>query len=221
MIQEFKDKTPNELNSMVNQYKPLIEKIVNQQWNSMTPRQQETLEKDDIRGYALEGFARALNDYDDKRSKMTFKQYVAFTMKNNCLTGINEDSRTIKVSFYNQGKLKDKNQSTILTTSIERIIPNSDDDTAQDHFSFLGIDNENEIENPIDVLVDYVKRRFDSKTNDMFLSFYGLDGRKDEKGKDIAARYNVSSASVSLRIKNVIDDIKENKQIKESLMSLL
>jgi len=203
-----------EMTQLVNKYKPLIEKITYQQWNNMTQRQKEVFGPDDIRSYALEGFALAINNYDPSRSKMTFMQYAAFSMRNNCLTYINEDSRTIKISLYNQQKLKESGQSTIITTSIENIIPSTDDEVESDRFAFLGFNEHFEDGgNPIDRLVDDIKDNFDEDTCNMFFGFYGLDGHEDEKGIDIAKKYHVSNATVTIRIKKVISYIQKNEDL--------
>lgn len=219
LAQELQTKTVEEL---LVQYDPLIEKIVWQQWRSLTDRQREVLERADIKSYAYEGFLYAIHSYDVNRSKMDFSQYAAFAIKNKCMDGINEDSRTIQISYYNQQKLKDSGFSTILTTSLEKIIPNTDSEVNSDRYSFLGAeDNFQHGGHPLAQLVEAIKEKFDPSTADMFISYYGLSDKDEEKGIDIAKRYNVSNATVTTRIQKVLAYIHTDGELMESLSTLL
>ena len=219
LAQELQTKTIEEL---LVQYTPLIEKISRQQWDGLTDRQREVLEYQDIRSYAMEGFILAVRSYDVNKSSMDFCQYAAFGIKNSCLNNINEDSRTIKISYYYQQKLKDQGFSTIMTTSLQNVIPNADQEVDSDRYSFLGReDNALEGGHPLVQLVDAIQEHFDKDTANIFIDFYGLGTKEDVKGIDLASQYGVSNATITARIQKVIKWIRKDKELMESLSTLL
>lgn len=219
LAQELQAKTEEEL---LNQYNNLIEKIAYQQWNGLSDRQREVLEYQDIRSYAQEGFLNAIRSYDASKSNMDFCQYAAFGIKNACMNNINEDSRTIKISYYYQQKLKDGGFSTILTTSLSNIIPNADSDVDTDRYSFLGReDNDLNGGHPLVQLVSAINEHFDKDTASIFIDYYGLGDKEDVKGMDLAKKYSVSNATITYKIKKVIDWVRKDKELMESLSGLL
>ena len=219
LAQELQTKTIEEL---LEQYNPLIEKITNQQWSGLTDRQREILEYQDVKSYALEGFIMAVRSYDVNKSSMDFCQYAAFGIKNACMNNINEDSRTIKISYYYQQKLKEQGYSTIMTTSLNKIIPNTDSDVDSDRYAFLGReDNDLNGGHPLIQLVNAIKENFDKDTATIFIDYYGLGDKDDVKGIDLAKKYAVSNATITSRLKKVIDWIRKDKELMESLSQLL
>ena len=66
-----------EKNQLVLQYEPLINKLVNQFFKNVQ------CSWDDLKSYAYEGFALAIQKYDSSCSTMNFTQYAAFAIRNN------------------------------------------------------------------------------------------------------------------------------------------
>ena len=211
-------------NKLVLQYMPLVDKISFQLWSQLSDRQKELFNFEEVKGYALEGFAKALRNYDPSRSEMTFKQYLAYAMRNTCLDGINEESRTIKISYYKQQKRKEEGLPNILTTSINGILSrgDSEEDDSDDHLDFLGVnDGFENCEHPIDTLVKVIKAKFDPSYADIFFSTYGLDGHDELKGVELAEKYKVSNATITVRVQKVISFIREDKTLMSILAELL
>lgn len=211
------------MTQVVKQYLPLVEKIVNQLWSTLSDRQKEIFDRDDLRSCALEGLVLAIRNFDPNRSNMTFQQYLAYGIRNSCLTGINEYSRTIKISYYEQQKRKGAGESLLLTKSINNILSKgNDDDDETDHLEFLGVSNDFECgEHPIDTLVRAIKEKFDPSYADIFFSIYGLDGHDELKGIELAKKYNVSNATITVRVQKVITFIKEDDSLLSTLSELL
>lgn len=217
-------KIRQEQNELVKQYENLIQKITFQVWHQLTDRQKAFCQLEDVRSYALEGFAEAIRDYDPKKSSMTFKQYLAYAMRNSCLDWINEESRTIKITYYEQQKLKEENKSTIISSYIDDLIPasNGDDDVDEDYLACLGSNSGFENgEHPIKTLIDAIKKKFDPTYTDIFFSTYGLDGHKEMKGIELAKKYHVSNATITIRVQKVISFIRDNKDLMSVLAELL
>lgn len=207
--------TSKELNS----YLPLIHKIVNQLYNNLSSRQKEIFERDELVGYGYEGLAKAYVNYDEGRSKMTFRQYAAYSIRNTCLNGINEDSRTIKISFYNQKQMKDNQLSTIITRSIESFNTDSDSDNSD---RLIGLaDDEVNFDNPMEYMLNLVRAKFNKDIYDIFCRYYGFTDDDNVKGKDLSKMYGLSNASISIKLKKVVDYIKTNKELVDLLRDCL
>lgn len=210
---------------LAKQYKPLVKKICNQYYGI------SQLEYEDIEGYAWLGFTIAMNTYDENKSSMSLQSFLAYGIRNAILSGINEDSRTVAISYYKQKQMQEKGETLPTAISIDKFYNNADDrrNHSEPHcgknvgcqLDFLGFEDEKSIENPYNILIDKIKENFDSAHVDMFCSVYGLDGHKIEKGKDIAKRYNVSNCLVTKRIKKIIDFIKNDKELSDILRELL
>ena len=64
---------------LVVQYEPLINKLTAQFFHKVQ------YNWDDLKSYAYEGFALALNKYDSERSEMSFMSFAAYEMRNNIM----------------------------------------------------------------------------------------------------------------------------------------
>ena len=105
--------TDIEKNALVQQYEPLINKITKQYSDKVKASWE------DIKSMANEGFAIAINTYDSTRSKMTFAQFAGFAIRNNILTSLNNELRTVKLSAYAQKKAIEKGDAVFNSVSIE------------------------------------------------------------------------------------------------------
>lgn len=219
------NKTQISQNELVKKYVPLVKKICNQHYGKTS------LTYEDLEGYAWYGFTIAMNTYDESKSDMSFKSFAAYGIRNAILNGINDDSRTVAISYYKQKQMREKGEILPTTISIDKFYNNADDRRHHSEPSygkyvgcqldFLGIEDEKIVENPYNILINKIKENFNAEYVDMFCSVYGLDGHKIEKGKDIAKRYNVSNCLVTKRIKKIIDFIKNDKELSDILRDLL
>lgn len=196
-------------NKLAIQYVPLVKKISRQMYGK------SALEFDEVECFGWEGFVYAMNTYDKNKSEMTFMAYAAYYIRNAILNGINRTSRSISVSYYFQKKAKESGEE--LPSQLKL----SDFNNDGNNLSELGLEDEKLFDNPWELLVEAVKKNFSKSHADIFFSIYGLNGKKIEKGKDIAKRLNVSSSLITKKIKQVIKFIKNNKEISEQLRDLL
>jgi hypothetical protein len=126
-----------EKNELVKQYEPLINKISGQFFESVH------CSWEDLKSYAYEGFAIAIQKYDETRSSMNFTQYAAFSIRNNILTSINNELRTVKMSDYNQILLEPtidqagmKHAESIIESFVSKALKLSESINNGDVFSF-------------------------------------------------------------------------------------
>ena len=105
--------TDIEKNALVQQYEPLINKITKQYSDKVKASWE------DLKSMAYEGFAIAINTYDSARSSMTFAQFAGFAIRNNILTSLNNELRTVKLSAYAQKKAVEKGNAVFNSVSIE------------------------------------------------------------------------------------------------------
>ncbi len=207
--------TGKEKDQLVKNYEPLINKLVGQfhdavkcPWN-------------DLKSMAYEGFALALKNYDPNKSSMTFMQYAAFSIRNNILSSLDVELRTVKLSAYAQEQITKLGASTFNTVSIDQ--PYEGDDELKPREMVMGM-YENEKFSNGDVF-EYLYNRIDHEFNErdrmIFYKVFGLNGQDETPNKDIAKEYGVSEGLISQRLKKVITFIKHDKELCEMLGSLV
>ena len=204
-----------EKNQLVSQFEPLINKLVGQFYN------QVHCSWDDLKSMAYEGFAIAINKYDAKRSKMNFTQYAAFSIRNNILSSLDEELRTVKLSAYAQKKVKEQGGTTFNTISIDQPYTGDDDVTPRE--TVMGMyENENFSNgNVFEYLYSRLEEHFQKRDYEIFYKTFGLKGYDETPGKKIAKEYGISEGLVSQRLKRVITYIKHDKDLCEMLSSLI
>ena len=196
-------------NELAKKYVPLVKKI------SIQMSKQCSMEYDDIEGFAWEGFVMAMNKYNPERSDMSFTSYASYGIRNAILNGINSCSNTVAVSYYKRKQMQASGDIIPTSVSLQKNFEN------EDHLSQLGFEEEHIFDNPWDVLIKKLKAHFNAEWVDIFCSIYGLDGHDLEKSKDIAARYGVSGSLITKRAKQMIQFIKDDKDLCELLRELL
>ena len=205
---------PNERSRLFIQYKNLMFKIVNQYVGKLP------LPFDDIVGAAMEGFTKAMNSYKEGTSQ-SFQQYAGWCMRNNILTSANEEGHIVKFNAYQQKKAKERGESTFITQSISNIY----EDSQEDKLEILGIEDP-EIDNVSDEevfsnLFTWLEHNFSNRDCEIFYLYFGLNGRTQTKGIDIAKQFKVSAATVTVTNKKIIKKIKENEMMLSYLRNLL
>lgn len=211
---ELNLKDTKEREKLFIQYKNLMFKIVNQYAGKLP------LPFEDIVGAAMEGFTKALNSYKTGTSQ-TFQQYAGWCMRNNILTTANEEGHVVKFNAYQQKKAKERGESTFISQSISNIY----EDTQEDKLEILGVedpefDNFDETEALTD-LFTWMEYNFSKRDCEIFYLYFGLNGRIQTKGIDIAKQFKVSAATVTVTNKKIIKKIKENPDLLDSLRDLL
>ena len=212
--------TDNKLREkVVKQYIPLLNKIAKQHVLKMP----QEMEYDDILGYGYEGMVYAMNTYNSDRG-LSFQQYLGWCIRNKILSGINEEGHTIKFSAYAQSQAKAGKSDYISTQSFSFFQNNNSDEDAgeTDRLSCIVDTSKNVQEDKIwKIVCEFARKNFSEKDADMFIRFYGLDGKEPEEGKRLAARWGCSGCSVTVSKKKIIEAIKKSKELKDLLSDLL
>jgi RNA polymerase sigma factor (sigma-70 family) len=208
----YTDKQKNELTK---QYEPLINKLTGQFYSSVQ------MDWDSIKSMAYEGFALALNKYDESKSSMSFMSFAAFEMRNNIMTRLTEESRTVKLPFEEQKRRKESGEPLFNSVSIDRSVREDDDikpreivmgmyETARfadgDVFSYL---------------YERLEEKFPQRECDMFYMSFGLKGFEDTPNQDIAKKFGVSEGLVSQKKRKIIDWIRTDRDLCEMLSNLV
>lgn len=194
---------------LAKQYLPLVKKIARQYCGT------GNLDYNDIEGYAWEGLVIAMNTYDETKSNMSFMSFAAFGMRNAILNGINNEGRTISVSYYKQKKSQETGEVMPTSISLEKNFDN------EDHLDALGLEDEINFDNPWDVLLNKLKANFPKTWVESFCSIYGLNNAKVLKCKEIAQQQGVSGALITKRTKKMIKYIQNNKELCSLLQDVL
>ena len=209
--------TLREQNELVKQYTPLVNKMIMQFYKK------NTTSWENLKSMALEGLALAFKNYDPKRSKMNFTQFAAFAIRNNILTGLDNELRVVKLSAYAQKKVAEKGDALWNTVRVNMVPSQSDNENKKPLEIKLGM-YENEKFSDGDVL-GYLCIRVESQfTEEFYKAFYmkfGLNGFEEMKGCEIAKEIGVSEAQVSQRVKKVIEWIRKDNELCEVLSNLL
>ena len=210
--------TELEKNQLTRQYEPLINKITKQYSDKVKASWE------DLKSMAYEGFAIAINTYDSTRSKMTFAQFAGFAIRNNILTSLNNELRTVKLSAYAQKKAIEKGDAVFNSVSIET---NWDSDS--DHVGgpkkkdMLNLRQEAKFDDGdiFETLYSKLEENLPMRDCEIFYRTFGLKDFEEEKGKDIAVYFGISRALVSIKLRSVIQFIQKDEELVEVLSNLI
>lgn len=201
-------------NELVRQYEPLINKMVHQYhcrikmpWN-------------DLKSMAYEGLALAINQFDPNRSKMNFTQFAAFAIRNNILTCINSEMRTVRITAYTSSKPESKSFNTVSLTTITGETGGEDSYSREGRYG-LYTDPHFDEGNVYEHLYQQVDAKFDDRSRDIFYLYFGLKGFKETQLQLIAKKYSITSGRASQILNTVIRFIRKNNELKEILLNLL
>lgn len=210
--------TDIEKNALVQQYEPLINKITKQYSDKVKASWE------DLKSMAYEGFAIAINTYDSTRSKMTFAQFAGFAIRNNILTSLNNELRTVKLSAYAQKKAIEKGDAVFNSVSIEA---NWDSDSERiggpKQKDMINLRQEAKFDDGdiFETLYSKLEENLPMRDCEIFYRTFGLKNFEEEKGKDIAVYFGISRALVSIKLKSVIQFIQKDEELVEVLSNLL
>lgn len=211
--------TELEKNTLVKTYEPLINKITKQYSEKVK------INWEDIKSMAYEGFAIAIETYDPNRSTMTFTQFAGFAIRNNILTSLNNELRTVKLSAYAQKKAIERGDAVFNSVSIEGDWERGTDNKTgvpklkdwenikqEDKFSDGDV---------FETLYSKLEDNFPIRDCEIFYRTFGLKDFDEEKGKDIAKYFGISRSLVSIKLKLVIQFIQKDTELCEILSNLL
>lgn len=208
--------TEREKNEFVKQYEPLVNKLTKQFTSKIS------VEWSIIRSMALEGLVLAMNSYDETRSEMTFTQYAAFRIRNNILTCLDDELRTVKLSNYAQKKAKESGEALFNTVSIDHSVID-DDDSMKPREIVMGMYEPARFDDGdvYEYLYTRIQAQFPERDCKIFYKSFGLHGEDDMKGKDIAKEFNISEGLVSQKIKKIIEWIRKDTDLCEMFANLM
>lgn len=211
-------KTPQGRNAATKIYMPLIYKIVNQYVGKSSLSRQELISA------GLVGFTSAMNEWNNDRGdkKSTpFKTYAGFRVKQQILNDINELSYNLSgTNYYNV----EKYGATLLNAVSYDAMDNGEFDI--DKFSPLGTIDDNlepkkNEEKNWQELYNIINNEFKQRDVDIFYRYFGLNGYKREKSKDIAKSMNMSEGNIKNSIINkMILFLKRNKKASDILSDI-
>lgn len=206
--------TEKELNEQVKKYEPLINKIVKQFFDKIH------LPWGDLKSMGYEGFWIAVKKYDQNKSNMSFVQYAAFSIRNQILSSIDDELRTVKLSAYAQKITKEKGDSLFNSVSMSVISGenNSDSDEcySREYKYNLYENNSYDKQSAYELFYNTIEENFSKRDVEIFYMSYGLKNYDLLKGKDIAKYFNLSEGSISQKNKKIIEFIKSNNDLREA-----
>lgn len=212
--------TEFEKNKLTKQFEPLINKITKQfidkgvgQW-------------DEVKSMAYEGFVIAMNNYNPSKSKMSFMQFAGFAIRNNILTCLNNELRTVKLSAYAQKKAVERGEAVFNTVSLDIDWTIGDDNCNRGkkfNREFNKLSQEATFADgcTFETLYTKLEDHFELRDCEIFYRTFGLKDFDEEKGKDIAKYFGISRSLVSIKLKAIITYIKQDEELIEVLSNLL
>lgn len=207
----------------VKQFEPLVFKITKQ----FTSRVK--IEWERVLSMAWEGFSLALVKYDPSRSSMSFVQYAGFSIRNNILSSLDNELRTVKLSAYAQARVSEKYGSKGLfnTVSIDAPARRGDSDSDQEsrpvHRNLLDRPVQEKFSDgdTFEYIYQRLEERFRPRDCDMFYKAFGLKDFDEKRGKEIAQEYGVSEGLVSQKVNKIIRYMRQDSDICDMLARML
>ena len=219
---EFKPNfTEREKNQFARQYECLVRKLVKQTVDK------GFAEWDQIESAAWEGFAIAMKDYNPERSKLSFTQYAGWSIRNRILTAIDDELRTVKVSWYNRKKAEANGEKVYQKMGID-VDYDPDCKTPYSTHAHGLFKFENIHTKPVFIdgdVYEYMYSRleetFSPEHCDIFYRSFGLNGYAEQKGKDIAKAVGLSEGAVSQKVKKIVTWMRSDAEMCEMLSNLM
>lgn len=216
---------PASHNGIVEMYTPLMHKIC-KQWMGKS-----TLTYDDLYSAAQTGILYALDNYGKKTrnedyaavANYTFGQYAAMMIRNAIIGDIRTYSHTVAIPINKQAeerKAKGYNAKSHTISGDKKIGINNSDEGNKTIFDFIETSDEvstnlnNEDINKLwKEIWDELDKNMDKNMMEIFYSFYGLNGRKKLKNKELSAKFGVSNSSITYYCFKVRQYISTHKSI--------
>lgn len=224
--QSFKNASPAVRNQLTLQFEPLINKITAQNHKKFHTDYMT------IKSMAYEGFVQAMNEYEPGKAArneeiakkdMDFKQYAAFRMLQNIRNRTAEELNIVKLNYYAIKGMKDEEKSSFVTVPIASMVNDSDEKDSSKSLMDAGLYQSAHFADG-DVFVN-LKTEIDANCNkedaEIFYRYMGLYGREESKVVDMAKEMNVTSGRISQRLNKVINYVRSNPNLCESLASLM
>lgn len=199
-------------------YMPMVYKIVNAYVGK------SKLDKQELMSAALKGFTDAMNDWrktDDEGQRVAFKTYAGFRVKQQILNDINEYGHTLSGTNWYASKVY--GAGLLDAVSIDGMM-SGDDEIDSDKLSALGIEDKDLTRNEEkswQSLYKLLENNFKQRDVNIFYRYFGLNGYKREKSKDIAKSMGMSEGNIRNSIINkMIKFLKNDRKASEILQDI-
>lgn len=203
-------------NDVIKMYTPIVNKIVNQYVGK------SKLTRSDLMSAAMEGFAKAMDQWDRSKNQL-FKTYLSYRVQQQILNDIDEHGHSLSgTNWYATNKYGSEMLDAV---SIDGLSRDEDGEIKQDRLAALGYTDDGRNEEA-DVeqwkkVFDILEKKFKQRDLDIFYRYFGLNGYKREKSKDIAKMYGMSEGNIRNSVINkMIAFLKKDKGALELLMDL-
>lgn len=215
-------------NEIAKRYEPLVHKIC-RQYNGKS-----NLSYEDLLASAYEGLTYAMNTFGKKRTnkdnindetvnKYTFGQYAAYMIRFHILGTIENESRIVRISKSQQKKERTSTGKITKNNSVsgdKQIGIHNSDDGNKTLFDFIdsqeysdsSLDKE-DLAKLWDRIYAKIKEKFGEKIFNIWCSFYGINGQKELKNKELAAKYNVSNSSITYYCFKINNFLQKDKEV--------
>lgn len=215
-------------NEIAKRYEPLVHKICRQYHGK------SNLSYEDLLASAYEGLTYAMNNFGKKRSnkddindetvnKYTFGQFAAYMIRFHILGTIENESRIVRISKSQQKKERTETGKISKNNSVsgdKQIGVHNSDEGNKTLFDF--IDSQEYSDSSLDRqdlaklwdnIYDKIKEKFGEKIFNIWCSFYGINGEKELKNKELADKYNVSNSSITYYCFKVNNYLQKDKEM--------
>lgn len=203
-------------NDVIKMYTPIVNKIVNQYVGK------SKLTRSDLMSAAMEGFAKAMDQWDRSKNQL-FKTYLSYRVQQQILNDIDEHGHSLSgTNWYATNKYGSEMLDAV---SIDGLSRDEDGEIKQDRLAALGYTDDGRNEEA-DVeqwkkVFNILEKKFKQRDLDIFYRYFGLNGYKREKSKDIAKMYGMSEGNIRNSVINkMIAFLKKDKGALELLMDL-
>lgn len=201
---------------VVKMYTPLINKIVNQFVGK------SKLDRPELMSAALMGFNDAINNWNPSADKaVSFKTFASYCVRQQILNDINEYGHTFSgTSWYAAEKAK-KGEVKLDAVSLDSFM-NDEGEWTNDRLAALGAeDKDKDDEEHWKKVFRAIEDKFKVRDVDIFYRYFGLNGRKKEKSKDIAKSYGMSEGNIRNSVINkILAYLRTDKELLSILMDL-
>lgn len=212
-------------NACAKMYTPLIHKIVNG-FVGKCP-----LDKPELMSAGMLGFTYAMNTWrkpaknspeDTENKTVPFKTYAGYCVRNQILQDINNLGYVIKT---NQHGINKYGSSAFQGQSLDSFGINTDDEFKQDRLAILGMEDQKEVDAKSEDelmkdLYKFIDGKFKQRDIDIFYRYFGFNGYKKEKGKDIAKTFGIAPSTITAIVKWILSELKKDKRAMEILVNL-
>jgi len=226
-------KTESGRNKIVQQYTPLIHKIV-RQWIGKS-----NLGVDDLLSVAYEGITYAMNKFgkrkvrdengkwveaekDDKTAKYSFTQFAAYCIDNSIREEIKHSSHLVRVPASQQSKERQEKGHNTKKYSVSGDIGIGKNDSGNTRTLFDILDtgengykgiNNDDLDKLWKAVYQKLNDNFKERDLEIFYSSFGLNGHKKIKGKELAKKYGIGESAITPIKKKIINFIKNDKML--------